>query len=80
DDYPNVPRFSQPALKADPALSAKRIEMMLAKGFVIITDMPDSNEGLTETAEMTGQVRPTVSGDSFDDTPPINPTNPAHAA
>lgn len=80
DDYPNVPRFSQPALKADPALRAKWIEMMLVKGFVIITDMPDSNEGLTETAEMIGQIRPTFFGDYFDVKTHINPTNTAYTA
>lgn len=80
DHYPNVPRFSQPALKADPALRAKWIEAMLVKGFVILTDMPDSNEGLTETAEMIGKVRPTFFGDYFDVKTHINPTNTAYTA
>lgn len=80
DHYPAVPRFSQPALKADPALRAKWIEAMLVKGFVILTDMPDSNAGLTETAEMIGQVRPTFFGDYFDVKTHINPTNTAYTA
>ncbi|NIY95528.1 DUF971 domain-containing protein [Salipiger sp. HF18] len=80
DHYPNVPRFSQPALKADPELRAKWIEAMLVKGFVILTDMPDSDEGLTETAEMIGRVRPTFFGDYFDVKTHINPTNTAYTA
>ena len=80
DHYPNVPRFSQPALKADPKLRAKWIEAMLVKGFVILTDMPDSDEGLTETAEMIGRIRPTFFGDYFDVKTHINPTNTAYTA
>ncbi|RED18819.1 TauD/TfdA family dioxygenase [Pontivivens insulae] len=80
DHYPDVPRFSQPELLGDPALRAKWIEAMLVEGFTIITDMPNSNEGLTETAEMIGQVRPTFFGDYFDVKTHINPTNTAYTA
>jgi len=44
------------------------------------TDMPDRNEGLTETAEMIGQIRPTFFGDYFDVKTHINPTNTAYTA
>ncbi|MER5173979.1 TauD/TfdA family dioxygenase [Thioclava sp. GXIMD2076] len=80
DHYPQVPRFSQPALLANPALRAKWIEAMLVQGFTILTDMPDSNEGLTETAEMIGQVRPTFFGDYFDVKTHIKPTNTAYTS
>jgi len=80
DHYPDVPRFSQPELLADEALRAKWIEAMLVEGFTILTDMPDSNAGLTETAEMIGQVRPTFFGDYFDVKTHINPTNTAYTA
>jgi gamma-butyrobetaine dioxygenase len=80
DHYPDVPRFSQPALMADTALRAKWIEAMLTEGFTIVTDMPDSNEGLTETASLLGQVRPTFFGDYFDVKTHINPTNTAYTA
>lgn len=80
DHYPDVPRFSQPELLADEALRAKWIEAMLVEGFTILTDMPDSNAGLTETAEMIGQVRPTFFGDFFDVKTHINPTNTAYTA
>ncbi|WP_343504589.1 hypothetical protein [Alloyangia pacifica] len=45
-----MPRFSQPALLADPTPRAKWIEALLVEGCVILTDMPDSDAGLTEAA------------------------------
>ncbi|MGR3802006.1 TauD/TfdA family dioxygenase [Marinibacterium profundimaris] len=75
-----MPRFSQPALLADLALRAKWIEAMLVEGFVILTDMPDVDEGLTETAEMIGRIRPTFFGEYFDVKTHINPTNTAYTA
>lgn len=80
DHYADVPRFSQPALMADTELRAKWIEAMLTEGFTIVTDMPNSNEGLTETASLLGQVRPTFFGDYFDVKTHINPTNTAYTA
>lgn len=80
DHYPDVPRFSQPALLADPALRAKWIEAMLVEGFTILTDMPDSDAALTETVNMIGQVRPTFFGEYFDVKTHINPTNTAYTA
>ncbi|MCA2012740.1 TauD/TfdA family dioxygenase [Pararhodobacter sp. CCB-MM2] len=80
DHYPDIPRFSQPALKADPALRVKWMEALIVEGLAIITDMPDSNEGLTETVEMIGAVRPTFFGDYFDVYTHINPTNTAYTA
>ncbi|MEM6847592.1 MAG: TauD/TfdA family dioxygenase [Pseudomonadota bacterium] len=80
DHYPEVPRFSQPELLADPALRAKWIEAILVEGFTILTEMPNSNEGLKETAEIIGQVRPTFFGDYFDVKTQINPTNTAYTA
>lgn len=80
DHYPDVPRFSQPALLADPTLRAKWIEAMLVEGFTILTDMPDSDAALTETVNMIGQVRPTFFGEYFDVKTHINPTNTAYTA
>ncbi len=80
DHYPSVPRFSQPQLVADDATRAKWIEAMLVHGFTILTDMPDSDEGLTETAELMGCVRPTFFGTYFDVKTHINPTNTAYTA
>ena len=80
DHYPQVSRFSQPELRADPALRAKWIEALLVEGIAILTDMPDSDAGLTETANMLGRVRPTFFGDYFDVKTHINPTNTAYTA
>ncbi|MBY6092675.1 TauD/TfdA family dioxygenase [Maritimibacter alkaliphilus] len=80
DHYPDVPRFRQPELVADPAVRAKWIEALLVEGFAIVTDMPDSDAGLTETAELLGQIRPTFFGDYFDVKTHINPTNTAYTA
>jgi len=80
DHYPTVPRFSQPELVADKTKRAAWIETMLVHGFTIVTDMPDSNEGLTQTAELMGYVRPTFFGDYFDVKTHINPTNTAYTS
>lgn len=80
DHFPQVPRFSQPELMADAEVRRKWIEAMLVEGFVILTYMPDSNEALTETASLIGQVRPTFFGDYFDVKTYINPTNTAYTS
>ncbi len=80
DHYPNVSRFSQPDLLSDPEVRAKWIEALLVEGFTIVTDMPDSNEGLTETATLLGHIRPTFFGEYFDVKTHINPTNTAYTA
>jgi gamma-butyrobetaine dioxygenase len=80
DHYPDVPRFSQPALIEDPALRKAWIEALLVEGFAILTDMPDSNEALTETVNLIGAVRPTFFGDYFDVRTHINPTNTAYTS
>ena len=50
------------------------------EGLTIVTDMPDSNEGLTETVKLMGHVRPTFFGEYFDVKTHINPTNTAYTA
>ncbi|NIY73494.1 DUF971 domain-containing protein [Marivivens donghaensis] len=80
DHYPTVPRFSQPELVADKDQRAAWIKAMLVHGFTIVTDMPDSDEGLTQTAELMGFVRPTFFGTYFDVRTHINPTNTAYTS
>ncbi|WP_137156542.1 TauD/TfdA family dioxygenase [Rhizobium sp. FKL33] len=80
DHYPAIARFSQPALKADKALVAQWIEAMLVEGVAIITDMPDSNEGLDDLVKLMGHVRPTFFGEYFDVRTHIKPTNLAYTA
>lgn len=80
DHYPDIARFSQPELVADRRKVADWIEAMIVEGVAIVTDMPDSDEGLTQTAELIGQVRPTFFGTYFDVRTHINPTNLAYTA
>jgi gamma-butyrobetaine dioxygenase len=80
DHYNDVPRFAQPELMSDPAQVAKWIEALIIEGFAIVTDMPDSDEALTETAELIGKIRPTFFGNYFDVHTHINPTNTAYTA
>lgn len=80
DHYRAIARFSQPALKADKTLVAKWIEAMLVEGVAIITDMPDSNEGLDDLVKLMGHVRPTFFGEYFDVRTHIKPTNLAYTA
>lgn len=75
DHYPRVARFSQPELAADRRKVGEWIEALLVDGVAIVTGMPDSDEALTATARLIGQVRPTFFGDYFDVRVHINPTN-----
>lgn len=80
DHYPDIARFSQSELMADKRKVADWIEAMLREGVAILTDMPDSDEALTETARLMGQVRPTFFGEYFDVRTHIKPTNLAYTA
>src|SRR3546814_9042397 len=62
-DLQKIARFAQPALKRDRALVGRWAQALLAEGIAIITDMPDSDAGLTETVRLLGQVRPTFFGE-----------------
>jgi gamma-butyrobetaine dioxygenase len=80
DHYANIAKFSQPQLLADKSEVKKWIEALLVDGVSIVTDMPDSNEGLTETVKLIGHVRPTFFGEFFDVKTHIKPTNLAYTA
>ncbi|MDB5659896.1 MAG: taurine catabolism dioxygenase TauD, TfdA family protein [Cypionkella sp.] len=80
DHYANIAKFSQPKLLADKAEVARWIEALLVEGVAIVTDVPDSDEGLTETVRLIGHVRPTFFGEFFDVRTHIKPTNLAYTA
>jgi gamma-butyrobetaine dioxygenase len=80
DHYPAISRFSQPALLADPTLVAAWMKTLLVEGVAIVTDMPDSDEALTQTARLIGHIRPTFFGEYFDVRTHIAPTNLAYTA
>lgn len=80
DHYPDIPRFSQAELLADKSKIAEWIKAMIVEGLSIVTDMPNTNEALTDLVNLMGQVRPTFFGDYFDVKTHINPTNTAYTA
>ncbi|MDS9469313.1 TauD/TfdA family dioxygenase [Paracoccus sp. MBLB3053] len=80
DHYPNMARFSQAELKADPQKVAEWIKALIVDGVAIVSDMPDTDAALTETVELMGHVRPTFFGLYFDVRTHINPTNLAYTA
>ncbi len=80
DHYPQIARFAQPKLMEDSRAVVAWIEAMLVEGIAILTDMPDSDEALTETVRLIGHVRPTFFGEYFDVKTHINPTNLGYTA
>ena len=80
DHYDEMARFSHSELMADKRQVANWIESLLVDGVAIVTDMPDSNEGLTELVRLIGHVRPTFFGDFFDVRTHMKPTNLAYTA
>lgn len=80
DHYPDVHRVSFAELQSDEASVKAWIEAMLVEGVSVITDMPDTDEALTDAANVMGKVRPTFFGDYFDVYTHINPTNTAYTA
>lgn len=80
DHYPAMARFAQPDLLANKSAVAKWLEAIIVEGVAIVTDMPDSNEGLTELVRLMGHVRPTFFGEYFDVRMHIKPTNLAYTA
>lgn len=80
DHYPAIARFAQPDLLANKSAVAKWLEAIIVEGVAIVTDMPDSNEGLTELVRLMGHVRPTFFGEYFDVRMHIKPTNLAYTA
>lgn len=80
DHYQSVSRFPHSRLMSTPALVAEWIEAMLVDGVTIVTDMPDTDAALTDTANLMGQVRPTFFGAYFHVKTHANPTNTAYTA
>jgi gamma-butyrobetaine dioxygenase len=80
DHYRAMARFSQPSLLADKVQLTAWIKALLVEGVAIVTDMPNSDEGLTQTAKLIGHIRPTFFGEYFDVRTHIAPTNLAYTA
>lgn len=80
DHYAKMRRFSQVDLMADRSKVADWIEALLVDGTVLLTDMPDTDVGLLETAGLVGHVRPSFFGETFEVKTHIKPTNLAFTA
>jgi gamma-butyrobetaine dioxygenase len=80
DHYPAIARFTHPELLDDKNAVAEWIKALLVEGVAIITEMPDSDAGLTELANLIGHIRPTFFGEYFDVRTHIKPTNLAYTA
>ena len=78
--YADIARFSQADLKADKAKVAAWLKALIVEGVAIVTEMPDSDEGLTDLVKLMGHVRPTFFGEYFDVRTHIEPTNLAYTA
>ena len=78
--YPDIARFSHPELLADGKKVAEWIKALLVEGVAVITEMPDSDAGLTNLAKLIGHIRPTFFGEYFDVRTHIKPTNLAYTA
>ena len=80
DHYPKMKRFSQPAVQSDAATRKAWVHALLTEGVAIVTDMPDTEAALGETASLLGVPRPTFFGLYFDVKLHINPDNLAYTA
>ncbi|MEM9249988.1 MAG: TauD/TfdA family dioxygenase [Pseudomonadota bacterium] len=75
DHYAALTRVSHPELLVSEAERKRWMEALLIEGVAIVTDMPDTDAALTDTALRIGQIRPTFFGPYFDVRVHINPTN-----
>jgi gamma-butyrobetaine dioxygenase len=80
DHYPAMARFAFDAVKTDRAALAGWVHAMLTEGVAMLTGLPDSDEALTEAANLIGFVRPTFFGHYFDVRLQIDPDNLAYTA
>lgn len=80
DHYPDLTRVSHPKLLEDAEERRRWMEALLVEGVAIVTDMPDTDEALTRTAQQIGTVRPTFFGDYFDVRVHVKPTNLAYTS
>lgn len=80
DHYPDIVRVSHPSLLDDAEERRRWMEALLTEGIAIVTDMPDTDEALTQTAGLLGTIRPSFFGAYFDVRVHIKPTNLAYTS
>jgi gamma-butyrobetaine dioxygenase len=80
DHYPRVARFAFAAVSTDRIALRGWVHALLTEGVAILTDMPDSDEGLEAAANLIGFPRPTFFGFYFDVRLHVDPDNLAYTA
>ena len=75
DHYAALTRVSHPRLMESAGERRRWMEALLVEGVAIVTDMPDTDAALTETAELIGTIRPSFFGSYFDVRTHVKPTN-----
>ncbi len=80
DHYPAMARFAYEAVSTDPIALKNWVHALLTDGVAILTGMPDSDQGLTDAANLIGFPRPTFFGAYFDVKLHIDPDNLAYTA
>lgn len=81
DHYPRVARFRHADLTSGDTVQIRTwLEKLIVEGISVVTDMPDTDQALTDLVHVAGQVRPTFFGTYFDVRTHINPTNTAYTA
>jgi gamma-butyrobetaine dioxygenase len=80
DHYPHLARFAFDAVSRDRSALKSWVEALLTQGVAILTGMPDSDQGLTDAANLIGFPRPTFFGEYFDVRLHIEPDNLAYTA
>ena len=80
DHYPHLTRVSHPLLLENVGERRRWMEALLVEGIAIVTDMPDTDAALTQTAELLGTIRPSFFGAYFDVRTHVKPTNLAYTS
>ena len=80
DHYPHIARFAFDAVSTDHAALKGWVHALLTQGVAILTAMPDTDQGLTDAANLIGFPRPTFFGAYFDVRLHIEPDNLAYTA
>ena len=75
DHYPKMARYSYDEVMRDTTRRRDWAKAMLTDGVALLTGLPDTDEALTDTADLIGYVRPSYFGLTFEVKTHIKPTN-----
>ena len=80
DHFATVHRVTMASLRESKQARMAWLKALLVEGVALVTEMPDSDDALTELVRFTGHVRPTFFGEYFDVRTHIEPSNLAYTA